>query len=133
LLGLADRVRKPRIGAAVFQLVEACELGLDLADLAIEAGEARRMLGDRALELIAPRHKVSERAGQFGARLLDRVQRAFGLRDARRNALLARRDARGVVGEPRLFGREPFERGRRIGGEALLALDVLRELNEAAV
>ena len=69
----ADDIRR-----AVLGLVQAGKLGLDLADLPLEPHQPRRMVGHRAFELVAPRHEVGERAGQFAERLLDLGERRLG-------------------------------------------------------
>ncbi len=60
--------------------LEACELGLDLGDLALQARQPLGMLGARSLELIAPRREIGELGGQFREDLLRRRELRFGRR-----------------------------------------------------
>ena len=129
-----DRAReREHVGRAVFGFLEACELALDFADLAFEPHQAAGMVGDRALELVAPRHEVGERAGQFGEGLLDLGKRRPGFADARRDRGLALRDAARILRQAGFFRAEPVECGLRVGLEPLLARDILRQLVEPAV
>ncbi len=91
------------------------------------------MLAHRTLKLVASRHQIGERGGQFGEDLLGCRERAFGAGDARRDFRLALRDVRAVLRQSRLFVREARERGVGVGLKPLLALDVLRKLHQPAV
>ena len=133
LRGFRRARERDHIRRAILGLVQVRELGLDFADLAFEPHQPRRMVGHGAFELIAPRHQVGERAGEFAECLLDFGERDLGRADTGRDLGLALRHAGGVLRQAGFFGRKPLQRRLGVRLLALLALDVLRELGQAAV
>jgi len=82
------------------------------------------VLAHRPLELVAPRHEIGERAGQFAERLLDGAERCFGFRHARSDTCLALGDARAVLRQAGFFHAKPLQRGLGVRLLALFARDV---------
>ena len=85
LRGLNGAREARDIRIAVLGLLQITQLGLDFTDLAFEAHQARGILADGALKLIAPCDKVSQRAGEFAVGLFHLAKRSGRRGDARRN------------------------------------------------
>ena len=79
-----DRGRELRqCGRSAALALQGCELGFDLADLALEPHKALGMLPQAALQLVAPRGEIGERRRDLGRMLLGANKRGFRFAHAR--------------------------------------------------
>ena len=109
------------------------ELGFDGRDLLRQAAEPIAVLARGIFQRVASRGQVGEGAGEFVGGFFRACEHRVGLRDALVDARALGFVRPDLLLQRALFGGKPRERGLRVGGKAPLTLDVVPELNEAAV
>ena len=112
---------------------EAVEFGAHRRMFVLEPAAALFVRARGAGELRALRGQVGERSGEFGKSLFGRREDDIGLGDAGIDAEPAVGRRRCLLFERRLLGSELAERVVGVGGQAVLAGDVVGELDETAI
>ena len=109
------------------------QAGFDIGKLGVEPRTALLVIGQRGLQLIAPRREIGQRAGQLGKGFFGRRKRGVCLGDARVDAGQALGAGMGFGGKRGFFQIEPVQRRFGVGCEFALARKVGGKLLEPPV
>ena len=92
------------------------QAGFDIGKLGVEPRTALLVIGQRCLQLIAPRREIGQRAGQLGEGFFRSRKRGIRLGDAGVDAGQALSAGMGFGGERGFFQIEPVQRRFGVGG-----------------
>ena len=109
------------------------QAGFDIGKLGLKPRTALLVIGQRGLQLIAPRREIGQRAGQFGKGFFRSRKRGVRLGDARVDAGQALGAGMGFGGERGLLEIEPVQRRFGVGCEFALARKIGGKLLEPAI